>query len=253
MWYMPYLRVRHAVLVYAYVVIGISLAAIALHFWPRAVRIEGHERVLHVAVSDFVAAGAAFVGGFATVLGLNLAAENDGHLELAWTKPVSRGGYALGVFAVDIAAMAACIAFTAVCAAVVVDVYFGYQAVTLTDGHALLKALAFCGLPLCVYAWIAALSASMKRNRGAVAGLFWPLMFLLSALPLLPIPPVHVLASAIDIFNPLAIFSTTNSSVQVGLVSTNAGPPSIWTFAWGWAVAALLLTAALFQWRRLEL
>jgi hypothetical protein len=241
MWYMPYLRVRYAVQIYVYFAIAISLLAVALRFWPGAVHTDAHEHLPQIDVSMLLAASAALVGGFATVLGLNLAAENDGHLEVAWTKPVSREGYALGVFAVDIAAMAACILFTVVCAAAVIDVYAGYQILSIGSGDALVKTLAFCGWPLCIYAWIAALSASLKRNRGAVAGLFWPLMAVLGALQFVRVPAVHALSSALNLFNPIVIYQTTSDG------------PHTWMYLWGWGVAALLLAAALFQWRRLQL
>jgi hypothetical protein len=251
MWYMPYRRVRQAVLVYGYIIVGLTLAAIALRFWPGAVHMGPGENMIHIVAPAFVVAAAAFVGGFATVLGLNLAAENDGHLEVAWTKPVSREGYALGVFAVDTAAMAVCIIFTAICAIVVVDVYAGYQAVALGSGAEVVRMFAFCGLPLCVYAWIAAGSASLKRNRGVVAGLFWPIMIVLGTLPLLPVPPIHALASVLNLFNPIALYSSTKSVAQGSM--TYDPVAATWPYLWGWGVSALLLAAAVAQWRRLQI
>jgi hypothetical protein len=244
MWYMPYLRVRRAVIVYVSIAAGITLTAIALRFWPGAAPIVTHveSRHTYVDVSMLISAAIALAGGLATVFGLNLAAENDGHLELAWTKPVSREGYALGVFAVDIAAMAVCIVFSAVCAVVVVDVYAGNQVVGSNDGEALLGTLAYCGLPVCVYAWVAALSASFKRNRGAISGIFWPVMIALIALRSVTVPTVHAVAAALNLFNPIAIYSTSVSDPHAAL----------WSYAWGWLVAAVLLATALIQWRRLE-
>lgn len=247
MWYMPYVRVRRAVVIYALLVAAITLVAIAFRWWPAVVTLDGrHAAQLSRARIDagmLLAGAAAVVGGFATVLGLNLAAENDGHLELAWSKPVSREGYALGVFAVDITAMAACIVLTALCGGLVADVYIGRQAIGLGGADALESAVAFCGFPLLIYAWIAALSASLKRNRGTVAGLFWPLMILVAVLGAVQIPAVHVVAVALNTFNPIAIF--TNSSTTPA--------PSLATYLWGWALGALLLASALVQWRRLEI
>jgi hypothetical protein len=182
------------------------------------------------------------MGGFATVLGLNLASENDGHLEVAWTKPVSREGYALGVFAVDIGAMVVCLLFTILCLVVVYDVMAGYPAVEVGSAPALLRHLAYCGFPLCVYAWIVALTASIKRNRGAVAGAFWPVMAVLGTIATLPIPMFRGVAGLIALVDPLVIY--TNTSAQ---------PGSITTYLWGWLVAVALLAVALVQWRRLEL
>lgn len=246
MWYMPYLRVRRAVIIYAAFVIGLSLIAIALRYAPGVMQVDaaGHARLAaaNIDIAMLLAGSAALVGGFATVLGLNLAAENEGHLELAWTKPISREGYALGIFGVDFVAIAACISLTAVCACAIADVYLGHQAVVLGSTDTLIHAVLFCGFPLSVYAWVSALSASLKRNRGSVAGLFWPLMLALAALRLVPIPIVHQIAVVLDTVNPLQIYSTASSA---------PAPPN-WTLLSGWALAALLLAAALVQWRRLE-
>jgi ABC-type transport system involved in multi-copper enzyme maturation permease subunit len=243
MFYMPYLRVRSAVLIYAYMGIGITLFAVALRFWPGAVHYDGHELSnVHVDLTMLLSGSAALVGGFATVLGLNLASENDGHLELAWTKPVSRDGYALGVFAVDIGAMAACLLFTVLCVAIVVDVYAGGQAISLGSGDHLLGALALCGFPLCVYAWITALSASVKRNRGSIAGMFWPLMIAVAALHFVPFAPMHAVANALYYINPLELYTARSHQ-----------PAPLGDYLWGWALSAALLVVALVQWRRLEL
>lgn len=247
MWYMPYVRVRRAVAIYSLFVVAVALVVVAVRFWPGNVHLDvaGTARFdgVHISLAMVLSGAAALVGGLATVLGLNLAAENDGHLELAWTKPVSRDGYALGVFAVDIAAMVVCIAFTVVIAAIVVDIVVGHQAIDLDFDRGLLRALAYCGLPLCIYAWIAALSASFKRNRGSVAGLFWPVMAVLAFLAALPFTLVHTIASALDTINPLVIYTTSSHGAQTATA----------TFLSGWAVAVLLLLAALAQWRRLEI
>jgi hypothetical protein len=253
MWYMPYLRVRHAVFVYAYIAIGISLAAIALRFWPGAEHASSAVQSVRIDLSMIFAIATAFVGGLATVLGLNLAAENDGHLELAWTKPVSREGYALGVFAVDIVAMAIAILFTTLLAAVVIDVYAGFQVVRLSNPGDSVQALLYCGLPLLVYAWVTALSASLKRNRGAAAAIFWPLMLALALLSLIPVAAVHAVATTLNLLNPVVLYSTSHGSSDVQTSSATAHLAPVWGFAWGWAVAALLLAASVFQWRRLQL
>jgi hypothetical protein len=257
MWYTPYLRVRHAVIVYAYIAVGISLAAIALRFWPGAEHASRAVASVRVDLSMILSIATAFVGGLATVLGLNLAAENDGHLELAWTKPVSREGYALGVFGVDIVAMAIAILFTTLLAAIVIDVYAGFQVVHLSNAGDSVEALLYCGLPLLVYAWVTALSASLKRNRGAAAAIFWPLMLALALLSLIPVAAVHAVATTLNLFNPVVLYTTSHGSsdVQNGGATAHLAVhlAPVWGFAWGWAVAALLLAASVFQWRRLQL
>ena len=246
MWYMPFVRVRRAVTIYAFLAIGISLVAVAIRFWPGVITHHGQAVDLsgiRVSLGMLLTGAAALVGGFATVLGLNLAAENDGHLELAWSKPVSREGYALGVFAVDIAAMIACIVLTIVCGALVVDIFVGHQAIELDADGSLGRALAFCGFPLCMYAWIAALSVSLKRNRGTVAGIFWPVMLVVGLLRVIPVPAVHTIALALNTVNPLVLYTE----------SSGAAHSSVATLLFGWLLAAVLLAAAVGQWRRLEI
>jgi hypothetical protein len=243
MWFVPYLRVRRAVITYALIAAGVSLAAIAVHGMSSAVVVNGQPVHLGpVGFSMLFSGSVALVGGLATVLGLNLAAENDGHLEVAWTKPVSREGYALGVFAVDIAAMAVCIVLTTICMTLVVDIVAGYPAVQLDGGWSMVNDVAYAGFPLCVYAWIVALSASLKRNRGTVAAVFWPAMVALGAIAVLPIPSLHALAPVISLIDPIIIF--TNSA---------AAPTPTATYLWGWGLAAVLLVAGVVQWRRLEM
>ncbi len=246
MWYMPYLRVRRAVQIYASIVVGFSLVAIALRYWPGALHLNAHDvraAGTDVSLSSLIAGAAALVGGLATVLGLNLAAENDGHLEVAWTKPVSREGYALGVFAVDIGAMLTCIVLTVVCAVLVLDADLGRQAIILGSGTDALKTAAFCGFPLCVYAWITALSASLRGGRGTVSGIFWPLMLaLVIVAALVHIPAVQLVTNVLNAVNPLELYSLTSQGPR----------PSVWLALWGWGVSAALLAAAMLQWRRLQ-
>jgi hypothetical protein len=246
-WYVPYLRVRHAVLVYACIAVGLSLVAVALRYWPGAVQMDHHDAMPDVTIAMLIAGSAALVGGLATVLGLNLAAENDGHLEVAWTKPITREGYALGVFAVDIVAMAACVILTAVCGAVIADVYAGGQVVRLGFAHDLAGSLETCGLPLLVYGWIAAATASLKRNRGAIAGIFWPAMLVCATLPHVPVAPIAAFGpvfGALNLLKPITLFSVSKAAPSPSLF----GPE-----LWAWLIAAALLAAAIVQWRRLQL
>ena len=250
MWYMPYLRVRRAAIVYALFVIGISLLAIALRYWPGVFRINARQSAelfaVDVTIAQLLSGAAALVGGLATALGLNLAAENDGHLEVAWTKPASRETYALGVFAVDIAAMIACIVVTVVCGGIVADCYIGRQAIVLPSMPSLLSAVAFCGFPLCVYAWVTALSASLKRNRGSVAALFWPLMFALAILEVIPLQPIHALAVALNSVNPVLMYT------QHADTSNLVGSQSVVGF-FGYGLSFVLLSLAVLQWKRLQI
>jgi hypothetical protein len=248
MWYMPYLRVRRAAITYGCIVLAITLVGVAFRFVPGVVHVGGRHGVnANLDLSALIAGSAAFVAGLATVLGLNLAAENDGHLELAWTKPISREGYALGVFAVDIVAMIVCVAFTAICGAIIIDTLANAQVVTFGPAQDSFRTLLYCGFPLLVYAWVTALSASLKRNRGSVAAAFWPVMAVLAIAPHIPYPPLIAAAPLLHAINLFTIELFQSSSPEQGLNVL------AWKYAWGWLVAAGLLVVAVVQWRRLEL
>jgi ABC-type transport system involved in cytochrome c biogenesis permease component len=111
----------------------------------------------------------------ATVLGAPFAKENDGHLEIAFLKPVSRTTNALAVVLADcvgilIAEVMTIVAFAIMQAFFEVP-HFDFSGINST---AILLAIA---LPLSWYAFLNASTASLKRGAGAVVGLAWPAAF----------------------------------------------------------------------------
>ncbi|HVA26934.1 MAG TPA: hypothetical protein VNF68_02075 [Candidatus Baltobacteraceae bacterium] len=118
-----------------------------------------------------LAAAAAMI--VATVLGAPFARENEGHLELALTKPFSRLGVALGMFGAD------AIGIVAVWVMTVVFMFVGhliFEAPNFTYGPSDTSVIVV-GL-LCAFAWyamLAAATASMKRAYGVVLGIAWPI------------------------------------------------------------------------------
>jgi hypothetical protein len=189
-----------------------------------------------------MAYGLAFL---ATAMGLTFAAENDGHLEFAWTRPITRERYALGILAVDVAGMA--VAYVISIAIVVLGVLACGGIELFTKSHVAAKdfvpALLGLGFPLLMYAWIAALSASLRRGR-AFAVLLWPAMSVLgvAAAATAPGSPFKPVLVAVNQFvNPLAIFGQSNEHDL--------------TLSWalyGLAFAVVLFGLTIGQWRRLE-
>jgi hypothetical protein len=107
----------------------------------------------------------------ATLLAAPLAKENEGHLELAWTKPVARERYAGAAFLVDSTAIVisqlACIAVGLLCI-----VMWTLPSLTLGSGGWVTIGLALA-VPIAWYACLTAFSASVKRGPGMVIGLGW--------------------------------------------------------------------------------
>lgn len=195
----------------------------------------------------------------ASVLGAPFGRENDGHLEIALTKPIARERLALFTIAVDLAGIVA--AFVLTIAALMVGhtileapnyVYGPTDTVTIVAG--LLGAFAWYGL-------ICAATASMKRAYGVIQGVVWPVAFLLHVLsnlngvysPLLQL--IHVIARALQWLNPLAYLpfgGLFDSHSSVPQVTVNAAAllanhiPIL-------AILALVYCAlAIVQWRRVE-
>lgn len=109
----------------------------------------------------------------ATIFGAPLARENEGHLEIALTKPISRANLALQTIAVD---------FAGIVAAFVMTVIF------LIVGHTIFEAPNYTYGPtdtlviaiglVAAFAWYGLLNAStasMKRAYGGVLGIAWPI------------------------------------------------------------------------------
>jgi ABC-type transport system involved in multi-copper enzyme maturation permease subunit len=112
------------------------------------------------------------IGLFAgTLLGGPLSKENNGHLDLAWTKPVSRARYALSAMLVDLATIAVAEVVT-VLALLLASLF--WDAPKISFDALAPRYVAFALLvPAAWYACLTAFSASLKRGPGAVLGIGW--------------------------------------------------------------------------------
>ena len=188
----------------------------------------------------------------ATMLAAPLAKENDGHLELTWTKPVSRSAYALASIGVDIAAIVASqiltVAAILACATIFVLPNMGF-------GSILYMGLALLG-PITWYALLTTISASVKRGPGLVIGMGW-----LGAVFIGGIAKgtahmtdsalgnaVHQVTQAIAYFDPIAYLSFGDGGVVPNGVIHGVGE----TLAVLGVLAVLYIVSAVLQWRRVE-
>jgi len=121
---------------------------------------------------------------FATIWGCSFACE-QGHLEYALLKPVTRTRYGLGVIGYDILGMAIVAVMTVVAAIVCMSMFewphFDFSHVA-EPGTTLLVLL-----PLAWYAALNAATASLKRGSGAVIGFAWPVGLVISSLAQIPL------------------------------------------------------------------
>ncbi|HTU82364.1 MAG TPA: hypothetical protein VMF61_09550 [Candidatus Acidoferrales bacterium] len=124
-------------------------------------------------------AAAAFVALIvATVLGAPFARENEGHLEIALTKPVRRETLGLATMATDVAGMAAAFVLTIVFFTIGHTIFEAPRYV-FDAGDALVLAGGFLAA-VGWYALLCAATASMRRAYGVILGLSWPVAALIS-------------------------------------------------------------------------
>jgi hypothetical protein len=194
----------------------------------------------------------------ATVLGAPFARENEGHLEIALTKPISRERFALGAIGADLAGIAAAWVMT-VALLFAGHVFFEAPSYTYgpSDTTVLVSGLlAACGW----YAMLTAATASMKRAYGIVLGIAWPIHGVVSVLGSSNLgdkPPeliLHTIARAIGWIDPLTYLNFgPNFIVMQG---PGAHPAASAALPDGLATAAVLALVygalAVVQWRRVE-
>lgn len=141
--------------------------------------------------------------GFASSLAGSLAAENDGHLPVAWTKPFARASYAIATIATDLGAIL--LVFLMTCATI-----FIFFAATGTLGGVKIESdtwgqlVRFLIAPAAFFGLIQLLTATLARQAGAVIWCTWVACFVLLTLELTPLPkPFGAIVSTIGFANPL--------------------------------------------------
>jgi ABC-type transport system involved in multi-copper enzyme maturation permease subunit len=191
------------------------------------------------------------------MLGGALAKENESHLEIAWTKPVSRDRLALATIAVDIAAIVAS-QLVMVGLILLVMLMFVTPQLFVNSMTPALIGLALMG-PIAWYACLTAFSASLKRGLGLVVGLGWLAALVVPGVAggsanssVTVIQVIHAVFQAAAYVDPIAYLSFQGSLSNSGLTFHTY----IGSIEWS-ALLLLLLTvayvvAAVLQWRRVE-
>lgn len=199
----------------------------------------------------------------ATIIGGVLAKENRNHLEIAWTRPVSRDVMALGMFGVDAIALIISMALALLLEILGIALFelprFDLAGSLGTAAVVLLAVFAWYGL-------LTAASASLRGSGGIkalawVAGIFVPAISAAALVPILIFRIIGDVAGALTLFDPLAyLHHTQNPTVMgggpemaPGVIGSNivTGPAD------ERALLLLVLTViyvalAVYQWRRLE-
>ncbi len=199
-----------------------------------------------------IADAMAFV--IATLLATPFARENDGHLEFALTKPVSRTTLALGIIGVDLAGIVLC-SFMTVVAAILCQAMFELPQFDFSgiNMNAIVMGFIF---PFAWYAMVNAATASLSRGYGAIQGFAWPVAILVTVFALMPWgnsvlgEAVHGIFWVVSRIDPLSYLSTVKPDQATGQL---VAAPEFGIRA----LSELLLFAvysvlAVLQWRRVE-
>jgi hypothetical protein len=185
----------------------------------------------------------------ATVLGASFARENNGHLEFAMLKPVTRERFALGVIAADIVGIFACEALT-ILAALAGQAMYEIPHLNFSGlSPAFVGAVAI--VPLAWYAFLNAASASLKRGSGSIIGFSWPVSVVVVMLA-----TIHLEGSALGqvVHEAFWVISRIDPLTYASVVFHDRITPG--GQGVGVIVSAILFIVygalAILQWRRVE-
>ena len=258
MYYVETLRIIRGLKTLA-IVIGIIFALSMITLWAN--HVIGHP--LKGGASSAIPLPAIFAGAalvaaiFAFAMGTGLSEENESHLPVAWTKPVSRVRYALTVLGVDALGIVAAFVLVTVVGLAVIVIIGAWRFLIVTPDSAM-EALRFVALPLAYYGWIAACCSSLaRRGRGiswAVWGGSW-LIFVFAAIGFAR--PWNYIFNALNLLNPAQYggyeYTSGNTTTHVGMATGQTISVAV-----GVDLAALSalfvagVLAGVLQWRRLE-
>lgn len=192
------------------------------------------------------------VAVFASILGLALSRENDGHLELAWTKPVRRESYAAIMMATDACAIVVLVAVTVVLTVAILAM-FGLGGKIVADQDTLPAIVWSVLFMLSFYGLAMAATASLRRASGIALALLWPAALILPALSLIKWLDIGAFVRIIDTLNPVAYVSAVHGASDATARMFTLAPPGVGNAIAALAViTAVALLASVAQWRRLE-
>lgn len=251
MYYMEFLFVRKVL----YWLGALLVAAIAIVSW--ALASNGHSLPAHphgVVPLAALMAGATFASAIiAMIFGCALARQNNGHLPLVWTRPVSRDRFALTITVVHLAGIAAAFVMTLAATLAVFAIFGALDAITATgevpvNSSTITHMVLF---PLSWYGLVLAITTSMRSGAGFMPFGAWILGSLLVGLDASHLfsGASGIVINVLDHVNPLYYFSGhfdqggSNQSMVTNVGVAIAGLAGI---------AVVGYVAALAQWRRLE-
>lgn len=192
----------------------------------------------------------------ATCLGAPFARENDGHLEIALTKPIGRERLAVATIGADLVGIVA-VWLMAIFFLVIGHTIFEVPHYVFGpyDGAGLALGLLGC---VAWYGLLCAATASMRRGYGAVLGFMWPVATIVALLGQIDLSRsvlgqiVHAIVTPLAWIDPVSYLHfgtavTINDRPAGSIAAIPAG--SVTMLA---VLAIVYLMLAVLQWRRVE-
>lgn len=204
----------------------------------------------YAAISTFVALI------IATILAAPFARENDGHLEIALTKPIGRAALALETIGVDLLGILAAWVLTVVFL-IVGHSIFEAPHLAFVPGDVTIIVLGLVGVTAW-YAMLCAATASLRRAFGIVLGLAWPVSAVIVLLAKLPLGGtvigqiVHAIATPLAWINPFFYLHFGPAVTVDGRPHGSLAVSPAYELPALAILAIVYLALAVWQWRRVE-
>jgi hypothetical protein len=267
MTYAQVLRLRNTLTIYGLVIGGVFLLMLLLSHAPGHSSFDSDDASdLHHAMGNaafvplsflfFISGWCAIV--IATVISSSLNREYDG-VEMVWTKPIDRARLALEYILLDFAAIV--VAFVAAAALCVLGVAsVGLLTHIVVDPRTIPTLVIGLGTAFMWYGLVQGITAGMPGRGGMIIGLSWAAAFVLVTLAEATrggslIHSMHTLLTIVDLFNPIAYFSSyslsgfgAHPSPVLPQMFAGTEARSIMT----WALGLVGCVAAIAGWKRLE-
>lgn len=187
--------------------------------------------------------------GFATFVGPSLYNEND-TLDFTWTRPIARTALAARYIAVDVAAVIGAYVVAMLMILAFLRTFSWPIDVEPNAGSAIALSI---GVAVMWYALVAAATAGLRSGGGGLAGILWPVSFLLIGLGQHPaFGVISLIARALDVLNPIAYLEGSSSHGGTTELTSLWAIPVPERAAIVWGLAAILCIVAGFVWKRRE-
>lgn len=265
MYYTEWLRVRH-VLIWA----AIILAAICvihgavLLAYPSLVSLGANKQTDGVPLPFFFAVAGLVCTWFACRFARTLSDENDGHLPVVFTRPVSRTQYALGAIAMDSLGMLAIFVMVVVAQFIITGQHKALDLIVVPPDTGI-QLVRFLALPFAYYGILMALASWSGKGGRGITWLSYAASYVLLLLAAIGLEaPWGTIVTIINTFNPMAYagysYHTSHDTVNIvagqnvgvsHLALLNTVIPSV-DFVALLLLCVAGLVAGIAEWRRVE-